>query len=65
MTRFIQWLRCAQAHAHAYHKAYHRAHHVTHVSYLVLVVGHGPYTVAAGAMLVVVIVGYLLKLEEI
>lgn len=64
-SRLPQWWRGVQAHAHSHHKAYHRCHHATHVSYLALVASRGPYTVAAGAMLFVLVAGYLLKLEDI
>jgi len=59
------WWQNLQHHAHAHHKAYHRFHHVTHVSYLTLVAGHGPYSIAATAMLIVLIIGYVLKLEDL
>ena len=61
----IQRWRAIQAHAHAHHKLYHGCHHAAHVSYLALVATHGAYHIAAFAMLVVVAVGFLLKLEEL
>lgn len=59
------WWGNLQKHAHSHHKAYHICHHTTHVSYLALVASHGPYSIAAAAMLFVLVVGYILKLEEL
>lgn len=59
------WWGELREHAHAHHKAYHRCHHATHLSYLALVATHGPYSIAAFAMLVVLVVGFVFKFEEL
>lgn len=59
------WWKVVQQHAHVHHKLYHGCHHASHVSYLALVATHGPYHVAALGMLVVLAIGFMLKLEEL
>lgn len=53
-----------QHHAHEHHTAYHRTHHGMHLCYLGLVATHGPYSIAAGGLFVLVLFGLLLHLEE-
>jgi hypothetical protein len=53
-----------QLHAHIHHKAYHRTHHGMHLCYLGLVATHGPYNFAAAGLFVLVLVGWVLHLEE-
>lgn len=52
------------AHAHEHHKAYHRMHHGTHLAYLGLVAFHGPYNVAAAGLFVILLLGWILHLED-
>lgn len=58
-----EWLGKVRAHAHNHHKAYHHAHNGLHMGYLGLVTMHGPYHIAAGLLLVVIVIGYALQLE--
>lgn len=64
-SRLPAWWGNLQTHAHKHHKAYHRCHNASHLSYLTLVTFHGPYHIAAFVMLAVLLVGYVLKLEEL
>lgn len=64
MSAFARWLASIREHAHRHHRAYHVAHNSTHVSYLTLVATHGPYSYAAAALLVIVVLGWLLHMEE-
>lgn len=41
----------------------HRAHEASHVSYLSLVVAHGPYHYPALVLLVLVVLGWILKID--
>lgn len=65
MERIIRWWRVLQDHAHIHHKAYHRTHHGMHLCYLGLVATHGPYSIAAGGLFILVLLGWLLHLEDI
>lgn len=52
-----------QHHAHAHHTAYHRAHNGLHMAYLGLVTAHGPYHIAAGLLLALLLIGYAMHME--
>lgn len=58
-----EWLGQIREHAHAHHKAYHYTHNGLHMAYLGMVSMHLPYHIAAGMLLVVIVIGYVLKLE--
>lgn len=60
----FRWWKCAQEFAHNHHTAFHRTHHATHLCYFFTVATHGPYHIAAMALLVLGIVFWLFKLEE-
>lgn len=55
--------RKCQRWACAHHKAFRYTHHSTHLTYLGLVVAHGPYTYAAGALLLLSLVMLILHME--
>lgn len=50
--------------AHNHHRAIHRTHSGAHVSYLAMVFFHGPYSYAAGFLLIIIIAMWLLHLED-
>lgn len=53
------------AHVHHYERQWHHLNHITHLSYFGMVMTHGPYHWAAGLLLVLGILGFLLHLGEI
>lgn len=53
----------ACAHAAAHREAYHHTLHASHFAYLLTVVLHGPYTLAAFGCMLTLIVGYAFRLE--
>lgn len=65
MERLKTLWKSMQEHAHAHHKAYHRTHHGMHLCYLGLVAMHGPYSFAAAGLFVVLLLGWILHLEEV
>jgi len=58
-----RWEQC-QHFAHNHHMAFKRTHHATHLAYFSMVASHGPYHIAALALLVMGIVFWLVRLEE-
>ncbi len=56
------WQKC-QHHAHVHHRAYKHTHHGMYLCYLGTLTFHGPYTIVAGALLVLLIIGWILHLE--
>jgi hypothetical protein len=58
-----RWAAC-QNFAHIHHMAFKRTHHATHLAYFSMVASHGPYHIAALALLVMGIAFWLVKLEE-
>ncbi len=60
----IKWWKEAQDFAHRHHEACHRAHHGTHLAYFYMVASHGPYHIAAMALLILGDVFWLFKLED-
>ena len=59
----FKW-KCLEHYVHLHQKRYHQAHGFCHASYFSMVFLHGPYNVFAGAMLLLIIVGWLLHLED-
>lgn len=53
----------ACAHAAAHREAYHHCLHASHVTYLGMVVFHGPYTLAASLCMLTLVIGYAFRLE--
>lgn len=58
------WQAC-QKHAQSHRHAYHRVHDYSHWAYLGLVAFHGPYHIAAFVSVIIILVGVILKLEEV
>lgn len=52
-------------HVHKYERQWKHINHITHMSYLGMVMTHGPYHWAAGALLILSILGILLHMGEI
>lgn len=50
--------------AHRHHVACHHAHNGTHLCYFYWVATHGPYHIAAMALLVLGVVFWMFKVEE-
>ncbi len=65
MERIKAWWHALVEHAHVHHKAYHRTHHGMHLCYLGLVATHGPYGYAAGGLFILLLLGWLLHLEDV
>jgi hypothetical protein len=67
-SRFYHWFcekwKQMEVYVHAHQKRYHQAHGVLHASYFTMVFTHGPYNVGAGLMLALIILGWLLHLED-
>lgn len=49
---------------HHHRRPFHRAHGLVHASYFAMVFTHGPYNLAAGLLLGIAIIGWLLHLED-
>jgi hypothetical protein len=49
---------------HHHRKSFHRMHGLVHASYFGMVFTHGPYNLAAGALLAIAVVGWFLHLED-
>lgn len=58
-----QWKKL-EVYAHAHHKRFHQAHGIVHASYFTMVFTHGPYNLGAGLMLALIVIGWLLHLED-
>lgn len=62
---FAKSIKRLQDYALRHHIAIKRAHSVSHLSYLTLVMTHGPYDIAAAVVLLITVVAYALHLEGI
>lgn len=60
-TIWCQW----RNHVHHYERQFQHLNHLTHLSYFGMVMTHGPYHWAAGVLLFLGILGFLLHLGEI
>lgn len=56
-------VRAARENVHRHADAWKRAHHATHLAYFAAVASHGPYHIAALALLVLGIVFWLAHVE--
>jgi hypothetical protein len=67
-TRLYYWFcdkwKKLEVYVHSHQKRYHQAHGLLHASYFTMVFTHGPYNLAAAGMLVLIIIGWLLHLED-
>lgn len=50
--------------AHRHHRSFHRVHGATHLGYFTLVFTHGPYNLVAGGLIILILLGWVLKLED-
>lgn len=64
MRHAIDCYHKAQAWARAHHRAIKHTHWGSHMAYLGLVSFHGPYTYAAGWLLLLAVVMFVLHIES-